>query len=149
MYMLHDLRIKKSKRIVAMLAFMARLMYLISPSHTLVLTICRLLPVIITRLVYVIPAYRTHDRPFDDYHLAIATSVHINFSVLASCTPFLKPIMSNLQSGILAIDMRSQHRTSTRSPGQTRTRPVSTRRVDRDSIEELCENEHRHSSWRI
>lgn len=35
------------------------------------------------------------------------TSVHVNIGVAVTCIPFLKPIITGVQSGILASDVRS------------------------------------------
>lgn len=69
----------------------------------------RIIPIIIVRLVLVNASSDSIDHPFDDFHLAITTIVHVNLSIIVSCIPFLKPFMDSLQTGVLASDLRTRH----------------------------------------
>ena len=57
---------------------------------------------IIVRLVFLHANGSSADHPFADFTTAVATSVHVNFSVVFTCLPFLKPVVDNLQTGIMA-----------------------------------------------
>lgn len=67
----------------------------------------RLVPVIAGRLVYLRREIQSHDYPFTSFYFILFTSLHVNMSVVVTCIPFLKPIISGIQSGILAGDIRS------------------------------------------
>lgn len=67
----------------------------------------RLVPVIVSRLVYLRRETQSNDYPFTNFYFVLLTSLHVNMSVLVTCIPFLKPIMNGIQSGILAGDIRS------------------------------------------
>lgn len=65
-----------------------------------------IVPIIIVRVVFLNLKSGSKDHQFDDFNLTIITSVHINFSVIITCLPFLKTIMDSLQTGFLASDIR-------------------------------------------
>ncbi|KAJ4293063.1 hypothetical protein N0V90_008345 [Kalmusia sp. IMI 367209] len=66
-----------------------------------------LVPIIVLRLIYQRMALRSHDRPYDDFAVVLLTSAHVNIGIVLTCLPFLKPVISGAQSGILAGDIRS------------------------------------------
>ena len=98
--LLHDLRTKWKRKLPAILAFALRFL---------------LVPMIIVRLVYLKSYANSTDHPFDDFNTALATSVHVTFSVIVTCLPFLKTVMDNIQSGYLSGGLRG--RTATQAYG--------------------------------
>jgi hypothetical protein len=64
---------------------------------------------IIVRLVFMKLNASSIDRPFNDFFTALVTSVHVNFSVIFTCLPFLKTVMDNIQTGLLAGDVHIGH----------------------------------------
>ena len=68
---------------------------------------CRLIPIIVVRLVYLNSASRSADHPFDDFTAVLASSIQANLSVIVTCIPFIKPVMDSLQTGILVSDVHT------------------------------------------
>lgn len=50
---------------------------------------------------------QSHNHTRDDFRMVLVTSILVNFSILLTAIPFLKPVMDGLQTGILASDLRS------------------------------------------
>ena len=67
---------------------------------------------IIIRLVFLGLTRSSTDHTYDDFHPALMTSIHINFSVIFTCLPFLKNVIDNMQTGMLAGEIH------VRSPAQ-------------------------------
>lgn len=86
----------------------------------------RMIPIIIVRLVFLSAFSNSTDHPFDDFSTVLTTIIHINFSIIVSCVPFLKPVMDSLQTGVLASDLR------TRNPVPSSSRlPISLEKISR------------------
>lgn len=92
--LLYDLHVERRQKSPIIIAFAARAL---------------IIPIIVVRLVFVNASSGSIDHPFDDFHLAITTIVHVNLSIIVSCIPFLKPFMDSLQTGVLASDLRTRH----------------------------------------
>ena len=85
-----------------------------------------MIPIIIVRLVFLSAFSNSIDHPFDDFSTVLTTIIHINFSIMVSCVPFLKPVMDSLQTGVLASDLR------TRTPVPSSSRlPISLEKITR------------------
>jgi len=59
------------------------------------------------RIIYLNSSAKSSDHPYDDFAGVMITSVLVNFSIIITAIPFLKPIMDGLQTGILTSDLRS------------------------------------------
>jgi hypothetical protein len=66
-----------------------------------------LIPLTIIRIVYLNASAESNDHPYDDLTRVMITSVLVNFSIIITAIPFLKPVMDGLQTGILTSDLRS------------------------------------------
>lgn len=64
--------------------------------------VTRLIPIIVTRLVFINKAKDSHGHFADNFNIAVLTIVHTNLNVIVTCLPFIKPVTDNLQAGILA-----------------------------------------------
>jgi hypothetical protein len=52
-------------------------------------------------------AFKSSDYSFANYKPALFTEIHVTFSVVTACIPFLIPVMNSLQTGVLAGDLRT------------------------------------------
>ncbi|KAL8918447.1 MAG: hypothetical protein Q9208_007353 [Pyrenodesmia sp. 3 TL-2023] len=66
-----------------------------------------LVPLIVIRLVFINSAFNSSNHQRDDFRTVMATSIHVNLSILLSCMPFVKPVMDSLHTGILASDIHT------------------------------------------
>ncbi|MCJ1426815.1 hypothetical protein MMC29_004718 [Sticta canariensis] len=109
--LLYDLHVERKQKSPIIAAFAARAL---------------MIPIIIVRLVFLSAFSNSIDHPFDDFSTVLTTIVHINFSIMVSCVPFLKPVMDSLQTGVLASDLR------TRTPVPSSSRlPISLEKISR------------------
>ena len=68
---------------------------------------CRLIPLIVIRLIYIKSAARSSNHALDDFLSVMMTSIHVNLSIVVACIPFIKPVMESLQTGLLASDVHT------------------------------------------
>ena len=94
-----------------------------------------MIPLIITRLVYLNDAYKSNDRTYDDLDTAIVTIFHANLSLVVMAIPFLKPFIDSLQTGILASDLRRLAPIKSSGLGWSSARPF--RSLGKDSSSKL------------
>lgn len=74
--------------------------------ETLCLTVDRLIPIAILRIVYIKSASNSGDHTFDDLQTVLLTQIDMNLSIIFACFIFLKPFMDGLQTGLLASDIQ-------------------------------------------
>ncbi|MCJ1351581.1 MAG: hypothetical protein MMC33_001565 [Icmadophila ericetorum] len=91
-FLLHDLHLAWGKKFPAIIAFTLRAI---------------VVPIIIVRLVFLSIHASSSDQTYEGFSTTIATSVHINLSVIVTCLPFLKSVFDSLQTGHLASDLRT------------------------------------------
>lgn len=77
----------------------------------LLLTLQRIIPAVAVRLHYLRVMYQTQHGPhwnptFAEANVAIATSVAMSAAIIASCIPFLKPLVDSMQVGWSNSDVR-------------------------------------------
>lgn len=70
------------------------------------LTVDRLIPLAILRIVYIKSASISVDQTYDDLKTVLLTQVDMNLSITFACFIFLKPFMDGLQTGLLASDIQ-------------------------------------------
>lgn len=71
----------------------------------------RIIPAVAVRLHYLKIMYQTQYGPnwnptFAEANVAVATSVGMNAAIIASCIPFLKPLVDSMQVGWSNSDVR-------------------------------------------
>ncbi|KAF4630594.1 hypothetical protein G7Y89_g7542 [Cudoniella acicularis] len=89
-YLLWNLKMDKKRKRVAMLSF--------SPNITTA-------PLTILRLIYILqPATKT-DLPFSTFTAAMIMEIHTKYSIIASCIPFLRPLVEALAVGLVTTDV--------------------------------------------
>jgi hypothetical protein len=52
-------------------------------------------------------ASKSSDQSFDGFKSILIMEIHVTFSIITACIPFLTPVMNSLQTGILSSDLRS------------------------------------------
>ena len=100
-YLLLNLQIRASNKRLAMVSFMPNITYVIlrvPPGRAL--TQRRTLPLIVLRLVYLFKASHSSDRTMGSFDTALITVIHANYSIIASCLPFLKPLADSFAVGL-------------------------------------------------
>ncbi|KAI4221145.1 MAG: hypothetical protein LQ349_007916 [Xanthoria aureola] len=70
-----------------------------------------LVPITVTRLVYLNNASKSPNHSMVDFPVVMATTLHVYLSVIVTCIPFIKPVMDGLQTGILASNVHTTTRT--------------------------------------
>lgn len=65
----------------------------------------RTIPLVVLRLIYLHKLYQSADRTIASFHVEVVTAVHTNFSIMAACLPFLKPVMDSLSVGLMRNDI--------------------------------------------
>ena len=75
-------------------------------SNAFPLTRDRTIPLSILRLVYLSQASDSSDVTLDSFDAALVTEIHTNYSIIASCLPFLKPLVDALAIGLISNDIR-------------------------------------------
>jgi len=88
---LFNVQIVKNKKRIAMLSF--------TPNITTI-------PLIILRLSYIFRSAHSSDLPFDTFTLALVSEIHINYSIIASSMPFMRPIVESLAIGLMTNEIR-------------------------------------------
>lgn len=66
----------------------------------------RTIPLTILRLVYLVRAFRSSDFTKASFNPELITVIHTNYSIIASCLPFLKPFLDSLAIGLMTNDIR-------------------------------------------
>lgn len=79
---------------------------MIGKREILCLTVDRLIPLAILRVVYIKSASHSRDHTFDDLQTILLTQVDMNLSIIFACFIFLKPFIDGLQTGLLASDIQ-------------------------------------------
>ncbi|KAL8952508.1 MAG: hypothetical protein Q9222_001576 [Ikaeria aurantiellina] len=95
-YLLRDLQLARKRKLQVMISLATRAL---------------LVPIIIIRLIYLNQVSKSSDHPKDDFSVVMATTIHVNLSIIVTCIPFIKPVMDSLQTGILASDIHTTTRT--------------------------------------
>lgn len=63
----------------------------------------------------------------DDFPVAMATTIHVNLSIIVTCIPFIKPVMDSLQTGILASSIHATTKTQEPSHALRQLKQSSTK----------------------
>ena len=71
-----------------------------------ILTPPRTIPLTVLRLIYLIRALRSSDFTKSSFNPELITVIHTNYSIIASCLPFLKPFLDSLAIGLMTNDIR-------------------------------------------
>ena len=66
----------------------------------------RTIPLTVLRLVYLFKASYSSDLTLSSFDAALIMEIHTNFSVIAACLPFLKPMVDSLAIGLMTNDIR-------------------------------------------
>ena len=65
----------------------------------------RTIPLIVLRLVYLHKALRASDKTAAYFEVELITAIHTNYSIIAACMPFLKPVVDSLSVGLMTNDI--------------------------------------------
>lgn len=92
-----------------------------------ILTRHRTIPLTILRLIYLIRAYHSSDFTKFYFEPELITVIHTNYSIIASCLPFLKPFLDSLAIGLITNDIRLpiNEDTKTKAAKETRMNPFA------------------------
>ena len=66
----------------------------------------RTIPLIILRLLYLYRVYHSPDITSSSFNSALVTVIHTNYCIIASCLPFLKPLIDSLSIGLITNEIR-------------------------------------------
>ena len=66
----------------------------------------RTIPLSVLRLVYLYKAYSSSDLTASAFDATLVTVIHTNYCIIASCIPFLKPLVDSLSVGLMTNDIR-------------------------------------------
>lgn len=93
--------------------------------HVWILTWCRTAPLVVMRLVYLFKAYHISDITMSSFNATLVTVIHTNYSIIASCVPFLKPMIDSLAIGLMTNDIRVPVRPEKSVKNKDQTNPFA------------------------
>ncbi|MCJ1452317.1 hypothetical protein MMC28_002659 [Mycoblastus sanguinarius] len=64
------------------------------------------IPLTVLRLVFLYTAYHSSHTKISSFHTALVTVIYTNYCIIASCLPFLKPLVDSLAVGLMTNDIR-------------------------------------------
>ncbi|KAL9089033.1 MAG: hypothetical protein Q9159_002751 [Coniocarpon cinnabarinum] len=81
----------------------------------------RTVPVIIVRLVYLVPSLRSYNASSKLYAAVLASEVHVRVAMGLTCLPFIKAVLDAMQHGYITGEVyaRRPRATGTRDPDYT------------------------------
>ena len=62
----------------------------------------------VLRLRYIASGSRSLDQTYDDFNVIMTTEIGMNFSIITTCLPFLKPVIDSLQPGGLKSEVHTK-----------------------------------------
>ena len=89
------------------------------------LTLVRTIPLAILRLTFYQKAQSSPNDTADSVNLVLVTVVHTNYSVIASCLTFLKPMVDSLHIGLMKNDIRIPLEQDDSTVGNNKINPFS------------------------
>jgi len=83
----------------------------------------RTVPLVIFRLINFQKSHRSSTTTDNSFNFALVTVIHTNFSVIASCTTFLKPMVDSLHIGLMKNDIQVPTESDDMAVGGKRNNP--------------------------
>lgn len=108
-YTLKALNISPKRRYEIIAPFCVRVLSVYSPTSifkSCTLTQSSVVPVTVLRLVYLSSSLNSADPTFNDFRPVLTTIIQMNLSIIVSCAPFTKFVVSGVQSGLLTSNLR-------------------------------------------
>lgn len=75
--------------------------------------------------MYLYKAYHSSDTRIDAVNVALVTVVHTNLCIVASCVPFLRPVLVSLDTGLITSDIRAPVRSEQSIMGISNMNPFA------------------------
>ena len=125
-YLLSILHLPAAKKRLSLLSFTPNTTYRTPPNlHAYVLTQPRTIPLAVLRLVYLYKVYHSSDTAMSAVIAALVIVVHTNYCIVASCLPFLKPLIDSLDIGLMTNDIRVLRRSEESTKDKSRINPFA------------------------
>ncbi|KAL9130490.1 MAG: hypothetical protein Q9175_007011 [Cornicularia normoerica] len=109
-YLLFNIHLSVAKKRLAFLSFTPNTMTI---------------PLTLARLVYLYKAYHSSDTRIDAVNVALVTVIHTNLCIVASCVPFLRPVVVSLDTGLITSDIRAPVRSEKSIMGISKMNPFA------------------------
>ncbi|CAD6573233.1 MAG: hypothetical protein ASARMPREDX12_005913 [Alectoria sarmentosa] len=110
LYLLFNVHLPMAKKRLVLLSF--------TPNITTI-------PFTVLRLVYLYKVYHSSDTTIDTVKAALVTVLHANYCIIASCVPFLRPVVATLTIGLTTNDIRVPARSEWSIMDKSKTNPFA------------------------
>ena len=75
--------------------------------------------------MYLYKVYHSSDTTFDAVNVALITLTHTNYCIVASCAPFLKPLVGSLAIGLMTNDIHGPVRWKNSTSDKSKVNPFA------------------------
>ena len=75
--------------------------------------------------MYLYRVYHSSDTTFDAVNVALVTLTHTNYCIVASCVPFLKPLVGSLAIGLMTNEIRVPVRLKDSTSDKSKANPFA------------------------